>query len=464
MQNKEYKVLDLFAGAGGFSLGFKKFKNENGDKPFRVIGAVEKDTCAAETLISSLSKMQNISEEEARSIVICEDITLEETKAKLYKKCEKPLDVLIGGPPCQSFSTIGPRSGDKEKQQKFDKDDRDNLFEHYIEILKHYGPKFFVFENVKGILSKKNHEGNKYIDIIINRLEGSGYHLVTNPDKPKQKYLLLNAANFGVPQLRERVFIIGKKSDENLEDPYPETTHCHPDQLKDKPGLLPYVTLKDAINDLPPLEAKLTYFATEKGKRVSDERKKEIDEINKTRDNGKDEMPFHKNLFSIFYDAGSGARKRFMNFIRPENSNTVLTGHIARGQQESDIRLFQGMTPGMSSDILFAPESPPELKELSKLIKYKMDSFTDKYKRLSWDRPCNTIFAHMTKDGNRFIHPGQTRTLTVREAARVQSFPDDYIFKAIGNRRYQYIGNAVPPMLAMAIAKAIYKVLKSNDS
>jgi len=93
-----------------------------------------------------------------------------------------------------------------------------------------------------------------------------------------------------------------------------------------------------------------------------------------------------------------------------------------------------------------------------------MNSFKDKYKKLSWDKPCNTVFAHMQKDGNRFIHPDsrQGRTLTVRETARIQSFPDDYIFEAPGNVRYKYIGNAVPPLLAMALARAIYNAMTIN--
>lgn len=461
MHDIEYTVLDLFAGAGGFSLGFKKFIDSNGCKPFKVVGAVEIDKYAAETLISALMKEHGISREEAEKRVICGDITKEETKKRLYKQCKKPVHVLIGGPPCQSFSTIGPRSGNKEKQEKFANDGRDNLFEQYIEILNHYKPKFFVFENVRGILSKKNSEGIKYIDIILDTLESNGYHLVTDPEKPEQRYLLLNAADYGVPQFRERVFIIGKRY-KKLQNPYPKATHCPPDLIMDNPGMLPYVTLRDAIGDLPPLEPKITYFSADKGKKVTDEKKREIDEKNKIRDNGSDEIPFHLTSFNSFYNSGSESRRRFLDFIKPDNTDCVMTGHIARSQQESDLKLFKGMSPGMSSKDLYAPDATEEFKELAKLIKYKMDSFEDKYKRLSPEKPCTTIFAHLTKDGNRFIHPEQVRTLTVREAARIQSFPDDYVFRATGNRRFTYVGNAVPPILARAIAESIYESLENN--
>ncbi|MGB9804730.1 DNA cytosine methyltransferase, partial [Desulfofundulus sp.] len=98
-----------------------------------------------------------------------------------------------------------------------------------------------------------------------------------------------------------------------------------------------------------------------------------------------------------------------------------------------------------------------------RLIKYDMSSFEDKYRKHSWDRPCTTVFAHLEKDGNRFIHPdsNQARTFTVREVARIQSFPDDFVFTAPGNVRYRYVGNAVPPLMAKAIGEAIYQVLES---
>lgn len=451
------KVLDLFAGIGGFSLGFKRF-SADGFYPFEIVGSVEIDGYAASTLVSSLQR-QGCTKEEATKRVICGDIRKEKTRRELYTTCPD-VDIIIGGPPCQSFSSIGPRSGSKEKQKKFANDERNYLFEHYLEIVSHYRPIFFVFENVTGITTKKDVDGKKFIDIITDRFEELGYTIgLTNGDE-RQRYVILNAADYGVPQLRKRVFIVGNRL--GIKNPYPEKTHCPAEIAPDK-GLLPYVTLKDAIGDLPEVFPKMTLTPARKGvslKEITPERKKYINNLNRDRNNGLDPAPYHWDCFHKFYNEGPKERKKFLQFIKPTN-NIPLTGHIARGQQETDILLFKGMDEGMSSRQLIN-SSDPRLVKLASLIKYKMDSFKDKYKKLAWNEPSGTIFAHMQKDGNRFIHPDskQGRTLTVREAARVQSFPDDYTIEAPGNVRYKYIGNAVPPLLSMAIANATYVAFK----
>jgi len=461
MQKLPLRVLDLFAGVGGLALGFKKLVDENGFSPFDITGIVEIDRYAVASLKSAMVR-QGITPEEIERRIICDDITETATKEKLHKRCPV-VDIIIGGPPCQSFSTIGPRSGCKEKQQKFTNDERDTLFEHYTEIVSHYKPDFIVFENVKGILSKRNLIGEKYIDIIVQKFEELGYNLTSENENIKEKYIVLNAADYGVPQLRERVFIIGNRI--GIKNPYPERTHCPPEMSKES-GLLPYVNLKDAIGDLPELVARITLTPPEKGvtiKNISSERKKYIEQLNKNRNNGQDISDYHWERFNNSFADGNEARQRFLQFIKPQCQDVKLTGHIARGQQESDIVLFAGMDEGTSSKDLLRSKDQKHM-ELLTLIKYKMDSFEDKYKKLSWGKPCNTIFAHLQKDGNRFIHPdsNQARTLTVREAARIQSFPDDYVFEAPGNVRYKYIGNAVPPLLSMAIASVIINRVRSR--
>lgn len=454
---KKFKVIEVFAGAGGFSHGFQRFE-DNGFYPFELIAAVEIDRNAANTLISALVR-QGLKKEEAEEKVICDDITKDSTKKSLYDLCPE-VDIIIGGPPCQSYSVIGPRSGCKRKQAKFARDNRDILFEHYVEIVKYYQPKFILFENVRGITSKADHSGKKYIDVIAGRFEELGYNFDSKNSQVKSKFIVLNAADYGVPQFRERVFLIGNNI--GVKNPYPQQTHC-PQGMAEEVGMLPYVTLKDAIGDLPPVYPKITLTPRKKGltiKDVQEENKLRINKLNKERNNGHDPAAYHWDRFNAHYNSGNNARKHFLDYIRPSEHNSMLTGHIARGQQESDIELFKEMDEGMSSSHLLRNNDPRNKKLLS-LIKYDMNSFFDKYKKLSWSKPCNTIFAHMQKDGNRFIHPDskQGRTLTVREAARIQSFPDDYVFEAIGNTRYKYIGNAVPPLLSMAIARSIYSVL-----
>lgn len=462
MHKRKFKVLDLFAGAGGFSYGFRNFR-VNGKAPFEIAGYVENDPNAVRTLVAALVR-DGMDPEKAKKITICEDIMLSETKRTLYSVCPE-VDVIIGGPPCQSFSTIGPRSGDVAKQERFRGDLRDSLFSNYIELVDHYRPTFFVFENVTGILSKKmESSGKKYIDLIIEAFEDIGYDMsIIDGEWAGGKYMVLNAADYGVPQFRHRVIIIGNRL--HIPNPVPKPTHCPPEKCSET-GLLPYVTLWDAIGDLPALQAQYTVTLSEKGvpvKKVSPERKKKIEKYNQQRFCGVDPAEYPWEQFLAFREKGNKARLQFMDFIRPRQEGAYLTGHVARRQQESDIQLFERMKPGSSSKDLMRSGDPADRKLLS-LIKYGMDSFLDKYKKLSWDTPCGTIFAHLQKDGNRFIHPDSTqaRTLTVREAARIQSFPDDFVFEAQGNIRYKQIGNAVAPLLAKAIAEAIYEPLRTN--
>src|SRR3989338_9727159 len=142
-------------------------------------------------------------------------------------------------------------------------------------------------------------------------------------------------------------------------------------------------------------------------------------------------------------------RKNFFQFVRP--NGCALYHHIARSQQLSDIMLYKGMKQGWTAkDVV---EKGGMLKQY---IKYDMGSFKDKYRKQKWLEPSTTIFAHLEKDGNRFIHPTQARTFTPREAARIQSFPDDFLFEGPISKKFRQIGNAVPPLLAYNISKQIY--------
>ncbi|CUH95686.1 hypothetical protein P22_1763 [Propionispora sp. 2/2-37] len=461
MAEKKYKVLELFCGAGGFSLGFKLY-TEKSYHPYEIVGALDWDVNAINTVRSSLIRA-GYGRDKAQRIAICGDIRENSVKNQLYEACAEA-DIIIGGPPCQSFSMIGPRSGSPEKQEENVTDYRNDLFEHYIEVINHYRPLYFVFENVLGILSKKDKNGIRYIEKITERMKAAGYSLRSSKEAVTTDFLILNAADYGVPQLRERVIIIGNRL--NRLNPFPEPTHCPAEQVGDT-GLLPYVTLRDAIGDLPPVLPKITTTAAgkkKKGVTICEARKQKIARRNMKRNCGADPAEYHWSALNQSLSSGNDSRKKFLRFVMSKEEEPVLTGHIARGQQQSDIILFRFMEEGTSSKVFFGIPDSLRNRRLRSLIKYKMDSFKDKYKKLSWDKPCSTIFAHLTKDGNRFIHPDgrQGRTLTVREAARIQSFPDDYVFEAIGNRRYTYIGNAVPPLLSMAIADSLFHALNSG--
>ena len=433
------KILDLFAGVGGLSLGFELVKNNRGKSVFEVHRAVEIDKYACETLRKRYGKER----------VIEGDITEYHTTKRIIDECKNKVSIIIGGIPCQSFSLIGPRSGFGKKIEKFKIDKRDSLYEHFKDIVAEIKPNVIVIENVKGILSKKDSKNKKVIEKLLTEFEKLGY---TFKNENNEKWQVLNAADFGVPQRRERVIIIGiKKSWKNVKSPIIYPTHSN--QLKHKSKkdkvtmLLPYVSVYDAIGDLPTIKSKITLTGLNKKQR------KHIRENNKKINDGNDLIEMNKKRLAKHLSKISNSGKKFFKFIRTKDCNCI-THHKARSQQISDIKLFGLMAQGETAND-FMKRMPAVAKSL---IKYNMMSFKDKYRRQNANEPSTTIFAHLEKDGNRFIHPTQARTYTPREAARIQSFPDDFVFEGPMSKKFKQIGNAVPPLLAYNIALYVNKL------
>jgi len=431
--HKPLKILDLFAGAGGLSLGFELARSK-GKKIFKLHRAVEVDEHACLTLKKRYGTNK----------VIQGDLTKKEIHNSVIKQCKGKIDVVIGGIPCQSFSLIGPRSGFGKRMDKFKKDKRDLLYKEFYAIVKELKPKIIVIENVKGILSKKDLKGKRIIDRIIKDFEKAGYNF--NIEKNNQKYMVLNAANYGVPQKRERVFIIGfyrRFTDSCMSAP--KQTHSSEKTAK---RLLKQVTIHEAIGDLPKVQAKITYTD------IPLNQKKTIDRVNKHRNNGKDRINVNSKSYGNFLRTLSRSGKMFHQQIRP-NGYKYIDHHVARSQQSSDIDLFKGMKQGWTAkDVIEKGSESLKIK-----IKYEMNAFKDKYRKQKWNEPCTTLFAHLQKDGNRFIHPKQARTITPREAARLQSFPDYIIFEGPPSKKFWQVGNAVPPLLAKAVAEAVFSSL-----
>lgn len=436
------KILDLFAGAGGLSYGFELVKDKKGKNVFELHRAVEKNHFACETLHKRFGEDK----------VIEGDLTEKEIQNKVINECKNKISVIVAGIPCQSFSQIGPRSGYGKNNHKFKKDPRDNLYKVFCKIAASLKPKIFVIENVRGILSKSDNNGKKIIDKLIKDLEKLNYNLKNVEDG--KKYFLLNAADYGIPQRRQRVIIIGfLKEWSNKNIPKIKPTHYDPKKENiDGHNILPYVTLYDAIGDLPPLTPKITEW----GK--TNDKKKEIIRQNKKRNNGEEKVKFDIKKFDEHFKLCTESGKEFLNFIRPDHYDSI-DHHTARPQQESDLELFELMEEGETAKFFIKRE--PVLAK--KLIKYDMSSFNDKYRRQKSNEPCTTIFAHLAKDGNRFIHPTQVRTITPREAARIQSFPDDYIFQGPFIHKFKQIGNAVPPLLSRNIGEAMYTNLSKKE-
>ena len=412
---KKLKVIDLFSGAGGLSEGFLQTGK------FEFIAHVEWELPMVETLRHNLVKRWKYTLEQAKRCVIRFDIQKteelingawsEDTKA-VYGKDNaelvvkegingllkgEPVDVIIGGPPCQAYSIAG-RAQDPNSMKN---DYRNYLFESFVKVVDYYKPKVFVFENVPGILSAKPGD-----ELVINRIYKAfadiGYEIRTPENMRKSIY---SSADYQVPQDRERVIIFGvnKNGQAKLEDFYLAL-----DGLKSKNKRK---TVRDAIGCMPSI--------------------KPLKE------------PFKK-----------GGR----NYSHEILENSSYSWHEARYHSSRDIAVFREW---LSNDMNHF--STQEKLAFYTRVSGRVSNH-NKYRNLEWDKPSPTIVSHLYKDGLMFIHPDieQLRSITVREAAVLQTFPNDFDF--IGSMAYCYkmIGNAVPVLFAKNIAKAVIKNIETK--
>ena len=402
------RIVDLFSGAGGLTFGFYyKIQNEafirNESNTF--VFANEYDKQASKTFINNYPTINMIN---------CDikDLTEERIRELVG---DESVDIVIGGPPCQSFSTVG--------QRRFD--DKAKLYQEYFRILDIIRPKMFLFENVKGLLSMRevfyktdedgniiykysenkdktslkprkrpvvDHYGNKIIDIITNEFKDLGYTI---------EYKVLNAVNYGVPEYRERVFIVGTRNDTKLNWNFP------------KPTTTTELSIKDAISDLPRVG---------EGKKISKYIKEPSNPYQKLMRHGCEKITQH-------YCGTYGEKIR-----------TVIK-NVKQGQGKDDFNAL--VDSGMVDE------------------KYRLTSgYANTYGRLIAKKPSTTITNNLsTPSGLRCIHYRQNRALTPREGARIQSFPDWFIFEGNKTEVTTQIGNAVPPLLSLAIAVQIQKTL-----
>lgn len=366
-------VIDLFSGCGGMSLGFKW-------AGFNSILATDIDENAKETYTHNFPKTPFINND-LRELTKNDFDNLINTQK---------VDVVIGGPPCQGFSLANKR------RNKIKNDPRNELFYDFVKVVEWHKPKAFVMENVKGLLSMKNGE---VIKVIIQSFEDIGY---------TANYKVLKASNYGVPQDRERVFIIGYLENLNLTVKFPKTKISEP------------FTVEEAISDLPILNA------------------------------GEGEEKVNYTF---------KPKSEYQKFMRL-NSNKVQN-HVAMRHTPRVIERFKAITTGKKLidvwDTHGAVSRGNPAKKSS--IKFSQNNF-----RVYPNKPAPTIAASFQSN---FIHPYLHRNFTAREGARLQSFPDSFEFKGMrtkmswekGLSQYQQIGNAVPPLLAKAIAEEIYKKL-----
>ncbi|WP_271400959.1 DNA cytosine methyltransferase [Salinicoccus roseus] len=406
-------IIDLFSGAGGLSEGFRNvgFKN---------IAHVEVDKHASKTLklreafyyLKEQNKL-NIYEkylkdelkfEEMLSLipssvtnkVINKEINQENINDILSDinelKGDKTIHGIIGGPPCQAYSTIG-RARNKDKLKT---DERVYLFNFYIDFLKEFEPEFFIFENVKGLLSFKDYNGDLLLPLIKKSFQDA-----LHVGSYEIEYKIVNSADYGVSQNRERLIIFGKKKNVIAKSFFKSLI-----KYKNTP-----LTLNELFFDLPQLKS---------GESNNCYRKSEPNS-------------FIKNYYRKY--------------------NLPLSQNISRPNNDNDLKIYQIVAEGKKRGENVKYSDLP-----SNLIKHKNNhGFLDRFKALDGSGIAHTVVAHIAKDGHYYIHQDalQNRSITVREAARLQTFPDDYYFESSRTSAFRQIGNAVPPLLAEKFASVI---------
>jgi len=443
-------AIDLFCGAGGLSEGLRR-------AGFNVCWALDQDAVAVETYRENHGS--HVTEGD-----ICE--TNPEEDGPDIEPGE--LDLVAGGPPCPSFSKIGRSKLDSLEDRSTEEDDRNVLYRDFLRYVEHFEPTAFVMENVSGLLEDTvdvetntlqqslpdetvtttaqpvAHE-KPVSEVIVEEMEALGYHA---------DWQLVDAADYGVPQHRKRVFFIGFRNQATIPDLKQLRTHREPIDQKERkmrirtdPGSFtespqstlstepalptfdsneqakqPYLTVADAIMDLPPVSPK-------------------------------GEMP-PKEATEYTLPPVSPYQEWLRNIPKDEDwDEQRLRNHCCRGHNHLDLSIYKLLGHGVGWNIGDVS---------SELQPYRDDVFPDKYKKQDPTRPASTILAHIQKDGHMFIHPTEARSLTVREAARLQSFRDTYWFPETRTNAYRLVGNAVPPRLGEAVGKAIKERIEHN--
>ena len=467
------RVLDLFAGCGGISLGFQL-------AGFDIIGAVEVDSAAARTHATNFcrheSKVIREIHSRARDITAVEPYQL--LKELGYEEpTDQVVDIIVGGPPCQAYTRVGRAKLREvaEHPEAYKLDARGNLYLRYIEYVRQLKPLALVMENVPDVL---NYGGHNVAEETCEVLESLGYTC---------RYTLLNSAFYGVPQMRERMFLVAYREELNVEVTFPESEFWidlpkgyHGSrqvalktvvsdlfsenrryvEIPRFPRDLPQaVSARQAMEDLPPITIHLTPGGMKKGARRFD---KEEKYPSKTK---------------------PGTYAHLMRNWPGFESRTGISDHVIRSLPR-DYALFKRMKHGdqypeahavaraMFREELFKnyggeglPPTSPEYQKLYAEIvpPYDPNKFPNKWRKMEPDLPARTLMAHLGKDSYSHIHydSEQARTISVREAARLQSFPDGFIFSGTMNPAFKQIGNSVPPLLANAVARTMFKALNT---
>ena len=504
-------IVDIFAGPGGLGEGFSNLKDTNGERVFKIALSIEKNYWAHQTLEmrsffrqfeevpeayydylrgriarSTLFSMHPCEAKAAKREAVMAELgnsdhqTIISDSLQLAIPADGPW-ILIGGPPCQVYSVMG-RSRMRGNGQAFLDDKRHLLYREYLNIIAGYSPDLFIMENVKGILSSKagvRAGQSAMFQQVRNDLEHPGLSIEGQEGAGKElKYRLysfvvprhlghrlrpqdfiVKCEEYGIPQSRHRVVILGIRDD-----------------IKTEPGTLSPVpkapTVRQMINDLPKLRSALSrqedsaklWHETVVGIKQQ-ELFLTIEES--IRNHIEKYLPFiatNLNTGSEWIE-GKADPEELKNWVQ-DSRLAGTCNHTARAHMRTD--LYRYLFAACYSEVHnVSPQTqhfPPAL--LPDHINIASGDFDDRFRVQLAGRPSTTVTSHISKDGHYHIHydPSQCRSLTVREAARLQTFPDNYFFEGSRTQQYQQVGNAVPPLLAFKMAEIVYKLFSDTES
>lgn len=492
-------VIDLFAGPGGLNEGFSQVRNAQGQRIFKTVVSVEFEEWAHRTLElrSLFRKLEDAGDKtnyyryvakeitreklfelsanlavEAKNEALlaelgkseCENLEIESKISEALKAAGSSECVLIGGPPCQAYSLVGRARRRKEKREEFEADQKHVLYREYLRIVARFQPAVFLMENVPGLLSASL-SGASVFNAIQSDLTSAGYELFPlNPAKTQQgeaelRRFVVRAEDHGVPQARSRVFILGIRKNLLLK---PKTLAALETTSTE---------IQDVISDLPRIRSRITkepdsgeawlnairetgkYDFSSLGAAFSEKLRSKLDAMHPN-------YPLGRQCLS---PTGKPPLK-LSSWYRDDDLKWVLN-HGSRGHMRRDLmRYFFWANYGATFD------HSPSLSDVPYYLRPNHKNvtgdasdapFADRFRVQIKTRPSTTITSHIAKDGHYYIHydPKQCRSLSVREAARLQTFPDNYFFEGAATDQYRQVGNAVPPYLAHKIGKLVAEIL-----
>lgn len=518
--NKQIPIIDLFAGPGGLGEGFTSVVDKNNQRIFRIALSIERDEFAHKTLTLRSFLRQfpfkklppeyyqfvrgEIKDEEELYKLFPKEAAVAKQEAwrfslgkqedhkEIDKRIKQGLNgeknfVLIGGPPCQAYSLVG-RARRKEGKGLNKEDERVYLYREYYRILAVHRPPVFIMENVKGLLSSKVDNQSIFKQLIqdlqnpvesYKKLEGKEdvkskirYKIFSLVKKPievdllegspiyEPKDYIIHAEKYGIPQTRHRVILLGIRNDIDVT----------PDILQPGDKLIP---VEKVIAGLPTLRSGLS--KTKDGK---EEWKKTLEEIKKTNLKSQIEKEVWEKMLQVVNNLSLPRKDRGNDFIKADidvnyqqawyldDKLEGVCNHSTRSHIAEDLYRYlfvscfakvKGRSPKLSD---FPAGLLPKHENVGKGV--EENKFADRFRTQLYGEPSKTVTSHISKDGHYFIHPDpmQCRSLTVREAARIQTFPDNYYFCGPRTQQFHQVGNAVPPLLAKQIGEIVSTTMK----